>query len=74
MADGTPVAGATSPTLAPDPAFVGKAITVKVTATKAGYAAVGIVSAAARPVAAGHLDAGEHTDGDAALWLPGTTC
>ncbi len=55
MANGTAVAGATSPTLALDPSFVGKAITVKVTATKAGYAALGIAAAAARPVAPGTL-------------------
>jgi surface antigen len=55
LADGTPVAGATSPTLALHPSFVGKAITVKVTATKAGYAAVGVVAAAAAPVKPGTL-------------------
>ena len=55
LADGAPVAGATSQTLALAPALVGKTITVRVIATKAGYTAVGKVSAASAPVKPGTL-------------------
>ena len=53
LADRTPVVGATSPTLALDPSLVGKAITVRVTARKTGYAAVAKLSAASVTVRRG---------------------
>jgi surface antigen len=55
LAGGTSVAGATDSTLALDPSFVGKAVTVKVTATRTGYAAVSKVSAATAHVEPGTM-------------------
>ncbi len=55
LADGKPVPGATSTTLPLDPSHVGQAISVKVTATRTGYAAVSATSAATPAVAPGTL-------------------
>ena len=55
LADGAPVGGATGSSLDLGPAMVGKAISVQVTATRTGYAAVRAASTATEPVAPGEL-------------------
>jgi surface antigen len=55
QADGTPLSGAATPTLALDPSMVGKAIRVEITAARTGYTSVKALSAATDPVAPGVL-------------------
>jgi surface antigen len=55
LADGIPVSGATAGTLALSPDLEGRAVSVRVTASRAGYPAATAVSAATRRVAAGTL-------------------
>jgi surface antigen len=50
LADGVPVTGATSATLALDPALMGKTLAVRVTASKPGYAVASATSAPTTPV------------------------
>ncbi len=57
QADGAPVPGATAPTLAVDPALLGKKIRVEVTATRTGYSAVRSRSVATGAVAPGVMSA-----------------
>ena len=60
-ADGEPVAGATAPTLVLQATHLGDVITVAVTGTRAGYAAVTRTSDPTAPVAAGATEAGTPT-------------
>ncbi|MGZ4535814.1 MAG: CHAP domain-containing protein [Nocardioidaceae bacterium] len=53
FADGAPIDGATAPTLPVTPDLVQKAVTVTVTASKAGYTDVPVTSAATTPVLPG---------------------
>jgi surface antigen len=50
LADGVPIAGATSATLGVAPALVGQALAVRVSASKSGYVAVSATSPATPPV------------------------
>ncbi len=53
LADGAPVDGATTSTLAAGPDLAGKTLSVQVTATRDGYTDASVVSAATSPVAPG---------------------
>lgn len=55
MVDGVAVPGATATTYTPAPADLGKTITLRTTATKAGYTSSSAVSTASAPVASGSL-------------------
>ena len=57
LADGAPLDGQTGGSLDLGPALVGKAVSVQVTATRTGYAAVKAASPATEPVAPGEMPA-----------------
>ncbi len=61
LADGAVVSGATAPTFTPTAAQLGKKLSVRVTASKGGFASATKTSAATAAVAAGTLTAGTPT-------------
>ncbi|MFE4838120.1 excalibur calcium-binding domain-containing protein [Arthrobacter sp. NPDC056691] len=81
LADGTPLVGATESTLDLNADHLGKAITIQVTGSRAGYVTASSASAATAPVAEGSLDAvvptvtgpatvGKTLSADAGTWSP----